>query len=92
MANANRRFGLFTFATFTTATAAALTAAALTAAALTVAALAYQPDLGAGSIALSIGTATPISDSSLDRRADRMAANQLAVFLRDWTNTAGGEQ
>jgi hypothetical protein len=82
MANANRRFGLFTFATFTTATAAALT----------VAALAYQPDLGAGSIALSIGTATPISDSSLDRRADRMAANQLAVFLRDWTNTAGGEQ
>jgi hypothetical protein len=87
MANANRRFGLFTFATFTTATAAALTVAALT-----VAALAYQPDLGAGSIALSIGTATPISDSSLDRRADRMAANQLAVFLRDWTNTAGGEQ
>ena len=82
MANANRRFGLFTFVTLTTAAAAALTAAAL----------AYQPDLGAGSIALSIGAATPISDSSLDRRADRMAANQLAVFLRDWTNTAGGEQ
>ena len=82
MANANHRFGLFTFATFTTATAAAFA----------VAALAYQPDLGAGSIALSIGTATPISDSSLDRRADRMAANQLAVFLRDWTNTTGGER
>ena len=81
MANANRRFGFFTLATLMA-----------TAAALAVAALAYQPDLGAGSIALSIGTATPISDSSLDRRADRMAANQLAVFLRDWTNTAGGEQ
>lgn len=82
MANANRRFGLFALATFTTATAAALA----------VAALAYQPDLGAESIALSIGTATPISEASLERHADRMAANQLAVFLRDWTNTTGGEQ
>ena len=81
MANANRRFGLFTFATFTTATAAALT----------VAALAYQPDLGAGSIALSIGTATPIPEASLERHADQMAANQLAAFLREWTNTTGGE-
>lgn len=82
MANANRRFGLFTLAKFTTAAAAALA----------VVALAYQPNLDTGSIALSIGTATPIPEASLDRHADRMAANQLAVFLRDWTNTAGGEQ
>lgn len=81
MANANRRFGFFTLATLTAA-----------AAALAVAALAYQPDLGAGSIALSIGTATPIPEASLERHADQMAANQLAAFLREWTNTTGGEQ
>jgi hypothetical protein len=83
MAKANRRFGLFTFAIVTTATAAALA----------VAVLAYQPNLGTGSIALSIGTATPVPEAAIERHAaDRMAVNQLAVFLQHWTNTAGGER
>ena len=68
MANANRRFGVFNFAIFTTAAVAVLA----------VAALAYQPDLDAGSIALSVGTAPPMQQSSLDRHADQMAVNQLA--------------
>lgn len=78
MANANRRFGFFNFAIFH--------AAAL--AVLVVAALAYQPDLDAGSIALSIGTAPPMHEASLDRPADHVAVNQLALFLQRWTNTA----
>jgi hypothetical protein len=82
MAHANRRFGVFNFAIFTTAAVAVLA----------VAALAYQPDLDAGSIALSVGTAPPMQESSLDRHTDQMAVNQLAVFLERWTNTARGEQ
>ena len=82
MPTANRRFGLFGPAIFTLTTAATLA----------VAVLAYQPDLGAGSIALSIGMATPMPAQSVDRSADRMAVNQLAMFLQRWTNTAGGER
>ena len=82
MANANHRFGAFNFAIFTTAAIAVLA----------VAALAHQPDLDAGSIALSVGTAPPMPVSSLDRPVDQMAVNQLAVFMQHWTSTTDGER
>ena len=82
MANANRRFGHFTFAIFASSAAIALAAAVL----------AYRPDLGAGNIALSIGTATPISEASFNRHGDQMAVDQMAVFLQRWTNTTAGDQ
>jgi hypothetical protein len=80
MANANRRFGFLNFAILAAATA------------LAVEALAHQPDLHAGSIALSTGTVTSLPEASLERHADRMAVNPLAAFLQHWTNTAVGEQ
>ena len=71
MATSDRHFRPVTCAIF----------AAAAAAALAVAALAHQPDLGAGSIALSIGTAPPMPEASRERHADQPAVNQLAVFL-----------
>lgn len=82
MANANRRFGVFNFAIFTAATLAVLA----------VAAFAYQPDLGAGSIALSIGTPTPMIEASRDRPGEQVAADQLAVFLQRWASTTASER
>ena len=77
MANANRRFGFFNFATFTAAAVAIVA----------VAALAYRPDLGPGTIALSIGTPTPMAEASRDHHRD-----QLAVFLQRWASTTQNEQ
>lgn len=81
MANANRRFGFLNFALFT---AAAITI-------LAVAALAYQPDLDAGSIALSVGTPPPMAEASRDRHG-QVASSQLAVFLHRWTSIKSSEQ
>ena len=83
MANANRRFGFRNFAIFATAAAAAV---------LAIGALAHQPDLDAGRIALSVGTATSVPEASLERHADQRAVNPLAAFLQRWTNTAIGGQ
>ncbi|HLG48088.1 MAG TPA: hypothetical protein VKY24_17735 [Reyranella sp.] len=77
MANANRRFGLVTFSIVTTA-----------AAAFAVATLAYQPDLDAGSIALSIGTATPLTEPPMERQARQVAVDHVAVFMRRWADAA----
>jgi hypothetical protein len=46
-----------------------------------VAVLAFQPDLGSGSIALSIGAVGPVPMSAPCRQADRTAVTQLAAFL-----------
>lgn len=82
MADANRRFRLLTVSILTTAAAAALA----------VAVLAYRPDLGAGTIALSIGTATPMGEAALERHAGQVAVDQVAVFLKRWADTESGEQ
>jgi hypothetical protein len=82
MANASRRFGLFNFAIFT---AAAVTV-------LAVAALAYRPDLDSGTIALSIGTPTPMLEASRERQGAPVASDQLAVFLQRWASTTQNEQ
>lgn len=82
MAYANRHFGFFNFALFT---AAAITV-------LAVAALAYQPDLDAESIALSVGTPPPMVEASRDRHGAQVASGQLAVFLQRWTSTTSSER
>jgi hypothetical protein len=77
MANANRRFGFFNFAIFTAAAIAIVA----------VAALAYRPDLGSGTIALSIGSPAPMTEAS----RDQMAGDQLTVFLQRWASTTASQ-
>ncbi len=77
MANANRRFGFFNFAIFTAAAVAIVA----------IAALAYQPDLGAGTIALSIGSPAPVTKAS----RDQLATDQLTVFLQRWASTTASK-
>ena len=81
MPTSHRHSGFLSFAMFITAAVAVLA----------VAAFAYRPDLGPGSIALSIGTAPPIREASLARHADPVAVDQLAVFLERWTSTAASK-